>query len=300
MQSHNESRSFLQKLLQNPPTLPFEPTLLPTLFAATREDSTASTDDLVDLIERSQKLATRVLAIANSANYGLEFQVSTLHRAISVLGVREIRILAVMVGMSSIIKEAKLPKNFDITTLWNHQLKVATIARTLAAELGSPNGACGPSAKKEDRLDMAPDEAYVAGLLHDIGKVLFAASRPDLWEAVETTWKKDSQRYFEAENAYWGMDHALIGAEVLHHWKLPLLLTEPINWHHAPELALDYKMEARLLAAANHVAHSLCDEESGLCDAAVTLLPDGIDQTALGAVVAQNLASAKAPVTFAE
>ena len=292
MKSQKESRSFLQKLLQNSPELPFEPTLLPMLFAVTRENSIASTDDLVALVERSQNLTSRVLSLANSAVYGLEFKVSTLHRAISILGIREIRLLVVMAGMASIVQKVKLPGGFDVTALWRHQLTVAFIARTLAAELGAPEGARGDAAKEGDRLGTAPDEAYVAGLLHDIGKVFFAASQPGLWEEVEAHWKESGRHYFEAEDACWGMDHALIGAEVLHHWKLPLSLTEPINWHHAPELAPAHKMETRLLAAANLIAHTGLDAEGSLPAEAAMLLPETSDFAALGTAVADCLANA--------
>jgi len=266
---------------------------LPMLLAITREDSTASVRDLVRLIERSQKLAVRALSVANSAAYGLEFKISTLHQAVNILGTSEIRLLVLLAGVSAVIKEAKLPKAFDVPSLWSHQLRVAAIAKALTAELGSSSGVCGSLAAEEDRLNMAPDEAYAAGFLHDIGKVFFAASRPDLWEAIEEAWKKNEQQYVEAENTYWGIDHALIGARVLHAWNLPLLLTEPINWHHAPELATTYKMEARILAAANAIAHSNLDVENELCEEALALLPEGIDTTALVAVLVQSLASPK-------
>ena len=265
--------------------------LLPALFSVTQENSTASTGDVVALIERSQKLAVRVLALANSAAYGREREVASLHRAVSVVGIREIRVLVVMVGMSSIIKGVQLPSNFNADVFWRHQLDVAAVAKALAAALGGPSGVCGPAASEEDRLGMAPDEAYATGLLHDIGKVFFAAERPDLWEAVEALWKRDASQYWEAENAYWGMDHALIGAKVLHHWKLPMLLTEPVNWHHEPELAATHKMETRLLAAANRIVHSGSGAAGVLCQEAVSLLPDGADAVALGEAVADALAA---------
>jgi len=296
MQPTEQARSFLNKLLQHPPKLPFEPALLPMLFAMTREDSTASTHDLVTLIERSQKLAVRMLALANSAAYGLAFRISALHQAVNILGVREIRLLVLLVGISAAIGEIKLPKAFNVAALWKHQLQVGAIMKALAAELGSSSGLCGPLAKEEDRLTISPDEAYVAGLLHDIGKVFFAAGRPDLWEATEEIWKKDGRCYFEAENIYWGIDHALIGARILHAWQLPLLLTETINWHHAPELAATYKMEARLLAAVNHIAHSGLDVESGLCEEAVALLPEGIDAAALVTAIVQSLEKADSEI----
>lgn len=278
-------------LLRNPPALPFEPTLLPQLFAVTKDDSSASMTDLVAIIERSQKLATRVLAMANSAAYGLAFKVSTLSRAVSILGTNEIRVLAVLVTLASVIKETRLPGNFNIMAQWKHQLKTAFAAKALASELGSATGICGPSAPAEDRLTMLPDEAYLAGLLHDVGKFIFAARRPDLWQALNEAWKEKGGEYFEAEFEFWGIDHALIGAEILHHWKLPMLLTEPINWHHAPDLAPTCVMDARILAAADYIAH---DKSGGICANAAALLPKGYKAAALAAAVGKGLAAADA------
>lgn len=65
----------------------------------------------------------------------------------------------------------------------------------------------------------------------------FAAARPDIWEKLAEMEQEQACGSFEVENAQLGMDHGLIGAAVLHHWKLPLLLTEPINLHHSPELS---------------------------------------------------------------
>lgn len=288
MQSQKESRLILQKLLQNPPELPFEPRLLPLLFAVTQEGSNASVRSVVALIEKSPRLATRVLSVANSAAYGLEFKVSTLQRAISIMGLREVRLLVLMVGMSSFIREAQLPKAFDTGAFWKHLLSVATIARTLADILGGDNGVCGPSACAGERLLMVPDEAYIAGLLHDVGKVFFAASRPDLWEKAAEMELAESCGSYEAENTQLGMDHGLIGAAVMHQWKLPLLLTEPINLHHSPELATTYKMEARLLAAANALAHCSHDELL-LRSKAGEHLPGACDLDAVSAAVFEGM-----------
>lgn len=279
----------MEDLSENPPVLPYEPTLLPLLFAATRDDSRASVDDITALIENSQKLAAKVLSIANSAAYGLESTITSLKRAISVLGFREVRTLVVMVGAVSAIKGVKLPKSFDATELWKHHLKTATIAKTLAACLRDMAGM--PGAKAEDRLEIAPDEAYAAGLLHDIGKVFLAGSRPKIWEAIEAMRLETGLSFTEAENEYWGMDHALVGAQVLHHWKLPLLLTDPINWHHAPALAPSLAAESRLLAAANLIAHNGLDDKGSLWPEALALMPAHADAAALAASVGAALSA---------
>ena len=293
MQSQKDSRLFLQKLLQNPPMLPFEPKLLPLLFAVTQEGSNASVKSVVALIEKSPRLTTRVLAVANSAAYGLEFKVSTLQRAISIMGLREVRLLVLMVGMSSFIREAQLPKAFDTERFWNHLLSVATIARAITEVLGGASGVCGPSARAGERLVMVPDEAYIAGLLHDVGKVFLAAARPDIWEKVVEMEQAESMSSFEAENAEWGMDHALLGAAVLHHWKLPLVLTEPINLHHSPELATTYRMESHLLAAANCLARGSLDAAATLNDEVLAHLPRGCDPDAVCSAVVTSIAKAQ-------
>lgn len=265
----------MEELAENPPWLPYEPTLLPLLFAATRDDSTSSVDDITTLIERSQKLTTRVLSIANSAVYALEATITSLHRAISLLGFHEVRTLVIMVGAVSAIKGAKLPHGFDGVGLWKHQLRTATIARELTAVLLSQ--AESGKTPKEETLSMQPDEAYVAGLLHDIGKVFLAAIRPKIWTAIEEISEESGLSFVEAEDAYWGMDHALIGAQVLHHWKLPLLLTDTINWHHAPTVAPAFKPESKMLAAANLIAHHQEAEKGEIPDDVMLLLPSGVN-----------------------
>jgi len=291
MQRLEKSRLFLQKLLSSPPELPFESALLPMLFEVTQEDSTASLRDLVTLISRSQKLTLRVLAITNSAAYGLAFKVSTLQQAVRILGVREIRLQVILVGTSAALKAVKLPRSFDVSALWLHQLQVAAIAKTLTTFLGGPSGVCGPSAREQDRLNMAPDEAYIAGSLHDLGKPFFAASSPSQWEEVQTAWNRNKQQYFEVEHEFWSMDHAMIGARVLHFWKLPILLTETINWHHMPELAPSHKMAARMLAAANRIAKGDWNVATGLPEEALSLLPEGIDPAALMETIMATLAN---------
>lgn len=282
-----EARAFLEELAENPPWLPYEPTLLPALFSATREDSTASIDDITDLIEKSQKLATRVLALANSALYALESTVTSLRRAVSILGFREVRTLVVMIGAVSAIKAVKLPKAFDASGLWRHQVATASVAKALAQAFTRGTGM--PGGKPDNSLEMAPDEAYAAGLLHDIGKVFLAASRPQIWQEIQNASDSQGISFSEAEDAYWGMDHALVGAQVLHYWKLPLLLTDPINWHHAPMVAPAFAMDARLLCVANTITHEGLASDGSLPEKALAMLPEGTDPVVMGELVRQSL-----------
>ncbi|MDR1490589.1 MAG: HDOD domain-containing protein [Desulfovibrio sp.] len=269
-----EARTFLADLSGNPPELPYEPQILPGLFAAVGEGSTASTGDLTALIEGSPNLAAKILSVANSSLYALERTVTSLQRAVSVLGFREVRNIALMLGAASFLKTAKLPDGFDFLTFWRHELQTAAVARVLVSTL---NGA-GQSAGKKSPLCISPDEAYAIGLLHDMGKVFLALRRPRIWRAIEELGRKENLSFAEAENLYWGMDHALIGAQVMHYWRIPLTLTDPINWHHAPDMAPSFVPEAKLLAAANILAHDGLDEKGDLPDAVFVLMPEGVDR----------------------
>ncbi|MDR2160704.1 MAG: HDOD domain-containing protein [Desulfovibrio sp.] len=269
-QACERAQAFLSELAETPPMVPYEPELLPLLFNATREQSTATLQDIANLVERSQNLAARLLNIANSAYYVLEFKVTSLSRAISVLGLREVRSLVLMVGMVAAIKGVKLPEKFDSRALWQHHIKTAILARHLTAALHAE--AAPEKSDPRNLTAFAPDEAYVAGLLHDLGKVFLASTRPGIWLEIEALRVREGCTFAEAENAYWGIDHGLIAAQVLNTWKLPLILTEAIQWHHAPE----GRMEASLLSAADTLAKAgyVPGELPG--EAVLGLLPPGV------------------------
>ncbi len=285
-QHMEDARSFLDDLANSPPLLPCEPDLLPRLFKATREDSTLSAADLAALIERSQKLASRVLSIANSACYALESSITSLQRAVSVLGFNEVRSLTLMAAASAVFEGAKMPKDFNCRNLWRHHLLAAALAKALSAALRGADG--------QSPVDLDPDEAYVTGLLHDIGKELLAAKRPAVWEAVEDLRRETGLSFTEAENEYWGMDHSMFGARMLEYWKLPLLLTDTISWHHAPDLAPTRRAEAALLAAANRLANEGLGPDGEIPAPVLALLPAGADPAKLAAAAQKALSAEKA------
>ncbi len=287
-----EARDFLEELIVSPPQLPYEPSLLPKLFEATRENSTASIQDLTGLIEHSQKLAARVLTLANSACYALSSSVSSIGRAVSLLGFKEVRSLVVMIGAAAVIERGKRTPGFTGRQLWEHQLRTASIAKALTAAL---HGAARP-AGAGPCVGFDPDEAYAAGLLHDIGKAFLAIGRPVVWAKIAQLRQERRCDFSEAETAYWGMDHGLIGAQVLHYWHLPLALTDAINWHHVTAVARTFQEEARLLAAANLLAHKGLAADGSLPPGALELLPQGAREQELSAAVWGALASSRAVI----
>lgn len=260
MQHHDEAQEFLSDLLHGMQQLTYEAGLISALFSQTAEESSASLETIGDTIARGQGVATRVLAMANSAYYGLQAEVASVSRAVAVLGLKDVRNLVLTIGVADIVGTKTLPRQFDLNEHWMHQVGVAEAARLLARHAAASG------------VHADPDIMYTAGLLHDIGKLLIASFRPEAWSAMQKLRQNESLDDAGAEYRYWGMDHALVAAQALAYWNLPESLTEPINWHHQPRLALSHKQGAALLFTANALLHSRQDEAIPLSEAAHTLL----------------------------
>jgi putative nucleotidyltransferase with HDIG domain len=234
---------FLSELPEIKRDLPFHPELLRTLFAQTGEDSFASMEEIAATISQDPGMTARVLTLANSAFYGLQAQVSTVSRALTVLGLKELRNLVLVLGMQAMAGKSPAPEGFDMRQFWEHQLSTALCARHLAEATGAAD----------------PDLLFTSGLLHDFGKLLTALHRPEDWQAIESLRRSEDISYREAEERHWGLEHGLIGALTLNSWDLPPELTEPVNWHHAPDLSPDFQSQCGLLCLADALHHRLDD-----------------------------------------
>lgn len=229
------AQALLDELLRRPPQLPYDPGLLRELFDSTRDDSMAPLAVVAGVVNKAQGLAARVLSLANSAYYGLQSEVTSVQRAVAVLGMAEIRALVLALGVSRMIDRSRLPAAFDLREYWGHQLSVAAGCRLLARRV--------PGCDAET--------CYTAGLLHDLGKLLIAAYRPDNWAAIRQLAADANLTDSEAEERQLGLDHGVVGARLLSFWDLPMALTEPVNWHHAPHLAGEYERAALVVHVAD-------------------------------------------------
>lgn len=243
--THQAAQAFLEELPTIGNDLPYSPALLTRLFAQTDNGSLAPLAAIAETIEKDQGLTARVLGVANSAFYGLQAEVSTVARAAAVLGISEIRNIILSVGLRSLTRSRPLPPDFDLGSYWRHQYTVAVLCRSLA----------------EDADDAEPDDLFTAGLLHDLGKLVVALYRPDDWEAIETLAEDEEITHCVAEDRHWGVDHAVIGAMLLNSWNFPKGLVEPVNWHHAPDLADQFQTRATLVSLADALVRTVTEEE---------------------------------------
>jgi len=238
-------QSFLRELPNMREDLPFSPQLLNKLFVQTGGGSMASLEDVGETLSKDQGLTTRILSLANSAYYGLQSEVQSVPRAAAVLGMGEIRNIVLALGVNGLTVKYDMPKDFSLGEYWKHQFFVAMIAKELSHMTAFGN----------------PDNMFTVGLLHDIGKLIMAMRCPDDWQAIYDMAEADEMSDVEAEDEYWGLDHAVVGSLVLKSWDLPADLVEPVNWHHSPALAPEHSNESAVVSLADCLAHVVEDPE---------------------------------------
>ncbi len=202
-------------------------------------DAASDASDLERIIESDQGLASKVLSLANSAFYGFSQQITTVRRAVVAIGFKELRLLALGAGLADLFDPRRVPDRFDGQALWVHCLGVSWIARQLAEAARYPE----------------PGEIQVAGLLHDLGKlVLFT----HLEEEAETILDLAAQGvpFHEAERRL-GLPHTVIGGMLAAKWGLPEVLISAIRYHHRPLANDPYYSAACLVAVADRLTKAL-------------------------------------------
>ena len=152
----------------------------------------------------------------NSDFYGFKSKISDLRNAIVLLGYNAVRNTIVSLSVISSFSKRVTLIDFEISQFWKHALAVAVTSKNIA-----------PLSKKE-----SPDNCFLRGLLHDIGKVILAQYFHDLFEKVWTTLQDEHISFYEAQQKKLPIDHTRIGAHLASKWQLPGGLVEAIRWHH--------------------------------------------------------------------
>ena len=203
-------------------------------------DPDCSAVDIGELISQDAALSARLLKIVNSPFYGFPSRIDTISMAITIIGTRQLRDL--VLATSILGKFNQLPEGLiSIDTFWYHNLTTAAAARIIASKLEIRNS----------------ERFFMAGLLHDIGKLVMYLSEPELSRQVLNALKLPEDNKGQVEIEVFGFDHASLGAELLQHWNLPDALIEPVRYHHQPKLAEQYAQETAAVFLANIIANSI-------------------------------------------
>lgn len=218
--------------------LPSVPAVAATVITLV-EDPNASGEDLRAVIERDPALAARILKVANSSLFGFSRRIETLRHAISLLGFRTVKNLVLGASMKETFKRFGLTERL----LWEHATQAAAVAARLT---------------DHPAIDVEREEAFTAGLLHDLGKIALDNAAPDDYSRAVARAYNDGVSFVDAEREIFGFDHTQLGALVAEKWKLPPRLETVIRLHHTPEALDGLCVEDRRLTALASVATALC------------------------------------------
>jgi len=226
----------IKKVAQGVGDLPTLPTVVSKMIGLI-DDQNASADTLARLISTDAALTARLLKRANAAYYGYQREISTVNMAIAVLGFGAVKDMGLWLSVFDTFKGAD-STGFDAVKFWEHSSACGVAARMLSKSYASRYSG----------------ETFVAGLLHDMGKMMlnryFGA---ELVEVLKTAQSEDYD-LDRAENEILGVGHGDVGAWLAENWNLPPIICDAVKYHHAP---WDAKAEPAFVATVT-VADALC------------------------------------------
>lgn len=205
----------------------------------TVEDPRSTASKLHQIIAHDPALVTRILKVVNSAFYGLPGQIGSIERAIVLLGLNAVKNISVAASIGQLFRGAKLCEGFTARDLWTHCIGVGVAARDIAKQLKV----------------QYTDEAFLAGMIHDIGLLVSLQTSPEKLRTVCERARGESRDFCELEREIMGVDHQMLGKGLAEHWKFPVSCQQVAGYHHNPsELA----ESSRTLVHIVNIADALC------------------------------------------
>ena len=217
--------------------LPTISTVYTQIEVLTTKENT-SADDVARVIEVDQAITAKVLRLSNSAFFGFARRIGSVRDAVTLIGFESVRAAVAAVTTFEALGRVEESPNFSRRAFWEHCIGCGAIARFLAG-----------------KLDMDPHQAFVAGLMHDIGKLILDGYFPDEFAlALETAEEKNST-IFEAEKSVNPVTHEEVGRHLAERWNLPEPLIEVVGAHNSLSVQ---KSEHAQLVRLTHLADARC------------------------------------------
>ena len=256
----------LATLLSNLHTLPTPPALYFDIRDEL-ESPTGSAQSVAQIIARDPAITAKILKVANSGFYATPRTIADLYEAITLLGMEMVQAL---VMAAHLYAQLPLP-GLNLDVLWRHSIAVATLAKEIAVEEGVNRATVSICA--------------IAGLLHDIGELIFLANAPDPYYAMVRRAGGDERALLQMELEQFGVGHPELGALILSLWGLPEAVVQAIASHHAGSLQTltDVPLPSKAVCIAEWLlqTHNLEEEPTlaGTClEGNVSLTANAIDQ----------------------
>ena len=227
----------LIKLVGKVREMPPLPQSITQILEITKDDSSSSRE-LADVFEKDPTLAVNILKLANLPSYGFSSRISTISHAIVCLGLETIKSIALTSSTHEMLNKEIIAYSLGEGMLWQHSISCATCAKIIAQRIGYKDN----------------EEAYIAGLLLDIGKIILSGFAEDEFKQISEIAEKDKVPFNIAEQQVLGFDHPQVGGRVIKKWNLPSALVEAVLYHHQPDKAEAHKTLAYIVHLADAIS----------------------------------------------
>jgi HD-like signal output (HDOD) protein/nitrogen-specific signal transduction histidine kinase len=194
--------------------------------------------DLSKVINKDPTISERLLRLVNSAYYSLKQKISSIDQALLLLGMDAVKNIAISSSVYQVFHRPGRKSGFNLKLFWWHSLSCGTLARRLAIRIQYPS----------------PDEAFLAGLMHDIGKIVLWNNFEQEYEQILQTSNYRTEPLLEGEQAF-GLGHAEAGAWLIRRWDLHSFMPDAVLYHHDPP---DRIVHASPLVQMVYIANRLC------------------------------------------
>ena len=236
---HEHIQQRIQSIIQNVEQLPSLPDVVSKIINMVN-DPDVSFKHVADEIAKDQAITANILKLCNSAYFSKGKEISSIDRAIVILGLKEVKDIVVIATTKSVLNKVIVGYDLARGELWKHGVAVAMLAKKIATE-------CNQKA--------IADIAFTGGIIHDVGKTVLALFVQSTFKDILNTVTEKSITFQEAEKVVMGFDHQQIGEQVAIKWKFPKVLQSIVRYHHEPMNAPD---DHKMIVSIVHVANTLC------------------------------------------
>lgn len=240
------SKPSIQDLISNNLSIPTLPEVVMRINSLI-ENSDAGTAEIGSLVSEDAPLAAKVLRIANSAYYGLAGECVSTEHASTVLGIKVLKNIVTQVAVINQFDHLQGSEHFSVQGLWDHAAFTAHL--------------CSKIAEKSTVLRaFGPQELYVCGLLHDVGKVVLLDGLGNRYLELAQYAAEQGKSMYQVERATLGFSHTDVGAVVANRWSLPEQIANAIQYHHGPRDEVSKNVVVSIVAHANLLAHRVQED----------------------------------------
>lgn len=226
---------------------------LPTIYQEVDKvvsDPNSDANKLGSVINSDQVITAQILKLVNSALYGLPGKVTTVGRAITIIGFKQTKDLVLAASIINSYKDSPASEFIDMMGFWKYSIASGVFARKLANFSRMPNS----------------EALFTAGLIHDLGRVVLLENyqKFPVLDAFRSSRENQTPLYKE-ERAVLGCDHCEIAEALFKKWNLPVMLRDSVRHHHSPRMSLAFPKETFIVHAAEFLAQALFLGDSGDC-----------------------------------